>query len=692
MLRSLFSGVSGLRNHQVQMDVIGNNIANVNTTGFKSSRVTFQDHFAQALKPGIRPQSSRGGQNPMYVGQGSALGTIDKILTQGNFERTDNRLDLAISGNAYFVLGDGDKEVFTRAGNFQIDSDGFLVFGNSGFNARGRMADSFGNFDASSKIGNIRIPYESKAPARATQSISFTGNLDSNSDGTAQVLSASFAKQPMLLSDALTGSLRIEKGVNDVIDITIDDGATGTITESITLSTDVTDPSTGAIYKVYDNLAEISAEINSKILANRNLAGQIATQAVKDGTSYQLKVTGVEKGGQNNVLGVAGTLLTPTDPTASLVTFGNTESKGTELSTKLSEVPFLKDLLSVAEDKFKINGMDNDGGAISAEFFYSPTVIGPADPDLATKVHTVEDLLDRINSTFSGATASLGSNGDIILTDTASGETNTGMNITLIDSETKNVIAMPAFAVQESGRNAQSHSSTINVYDSKGNINSVTVQFENISSTGELDLWRWEASVNDGRIIPTAGHQGFVKFNPDGSLASFETSDDASLTFEPGGGAETIDINLNMGAIGDFGGITQFSNATTLTANNQDGYGMGDMYDMSFDDTGKVIGHYTNGTISNIAQIAVATFQNPHGLEPDGDNVFNHGANTGAVTRGWARETIQVEITPSHLEMSNVDLTKEFTGMIVAQRGFQANAKVINTSDTLLEEIVRLKR
>ena len=266
------------------------------------------------------------------------------------------------------------------------------------------------------------------------------------------------------------------------------------------------------------------------------------------------------------------------------------------------------------------------------------------------------------------------------------------LNITLIDSETKNVIAMPAFAVQESGRNAQSHSSTINVYDSKGNINSVTVQFENISSTGELDLWRWEASVNDGRIIPTAGHQGFVKFNPDGSLASFETSDDASLTFEPGGGAETIDINLNMGAIGDFGGITQFSNATTLTANNQDGYGMGDMYDMSFDDTGKVIGHYTNGTISNIAQIAVATFQNPHGLEPDGDNVFNHGANTGAVTRGWARETIQVEITPSHLEMSNVDLTKEFTGMIVAQRGFQANAKVINTSDTLLEEIVRLKR
>ena len=251
---------------------------------------------------------------------------------------------------------------------------------------------------------------------------------------------------------------------------------------------------------------------------------------------------------------------------------------------------------------------------------------------------------------------------------------------------------MPAFTIQESGRDAQTHSSTINVYDTKGNVNTVTVKFDNISSTGELDLWRWEASVNDSTIIPTAGHQGFVKFNPDGSLASFESTDNKSLTFEPGGGAETVAIDLDMGSLGEFGGITQFSSSSTLTANNQDGYGMGDMCDMSFDDTGKVIGHYTNGTISNIAQIAVATFQNPYGLEPDGENVYNSGANTGAVTRGWARETIQVEIVPSHLEMSNVDLTKEFTGMIIAQRGFQANAKVISTSDTLLDEIVRLKR
>lgn len=693
MLRSLYSGVSGLRNHQVQMDVIGNNIANVNTVGFKSSRVTFLEHFAQALRSGVRPQSTRGGMNPMHVGQGSSLGTIDKILTQGNFERTDNRLDLAISGNAYFVLNNGEREVYTRAGNFQIDSEGYLVFGNTGFHARGRLADAHGNFNASTPITDVKIPYDSKAPARATSTINFGGNLDATSDGVAQILSASFAQKPSLFSNALAGSLRIERGVNDTLEISVDDGAGGTITETITLTTDTDDPATGARYKVYDNLAEIAAEVNSQIAANRFLAGRVSAEAQKTGADFQLKLSGKDAGGSNKLLSLAGTLLTPTDPAASSITFATTESRGTETTTALADVPFLKDLASVATDKFRFIGLDSDGRAISAEFYYSPTALDPAtDPDYATKVHSVQDLLDRINATFSGATASLDEKGNILLTDTASGETKTRMNITFVDDESENVVAMPAFSVSQAGQAAQTHSSTINVYDSKGNINSVTLEFTNISSVGDLDLWRWEAKVNDGAITPTAGFTGFVKFNPDGSLASFESADDKPLTFEPGGGAETMEINIDLGRAGDFGGVTQFSSATSLAASAQNGYGMGDLYDIRFDNTGKVVGYYTNGTINNIAQIAVATFQNPQGLEPDGENVFTPGANSGPATKGWAGETVQVEIAPGSLEMSNVDLTKEFTEMIVAQRGFQANAKVINTSDLLLDEIVRLKR
>ena len=117
MLRSLFAGVSGLRNHQVQLDVIGNNIANVNTKGFKAARINFQENLSQAISVGARPNSNRGGVNPLYVGIGMSIGSIDKIFSQGDFERTGSRLDLAIQGDAYFLLTDGaaDRHIIISA-------------------------------------------------------------------------------------------------------------------------------------------------------------------------------------------------------------------------------------------------------------------------------------------------------------------------------------------------------------------------------------------------------------------------------------------------------------------------------------------------------------------------------------------------------------------------------------------------
>lgn len=659
------------------IDVIGNNIANVNTTAFKSSRVTFQDALTKSMQNGIQPQESVGGKNPINIGQGSALSTIDRITKQGNFETTDNQLDLAINGNAYFVLNDGHKQVYSRAGNFQIDSDGYMVFGNSGFKAVGRMADQQGKFDVTTTISDIRIPYESKAPASATDRVSFTGNLDADGDATAQILSASYAMAPKLTSDAMSGSFTVEAGVNDELEVTIDDGTGGTMVETLTLTADT-----------YTNMAQIVAEINSQILENRNLASRLEADTNIVGTDYFLELERTVSGGNSSILNIGGTFLDPTDPAADSLAITTRESKGTETTTVLSDVPALKDFVSVSDDLFKVIGLDSDGGTISAEFAYSDVPVGAG----SSSVHTVQDLLDRINSTFSGAEASLSESGKIMLTDTASGETKTAMSVGLYDSETTNEVTLPSFERQVEGKDATLHQTTMDVYDSKGDTHSLTVTYTNISSAGDQDLWRWEATINDGTIIPTAGHQGYIKFNPDGSLMLFESYDDTSLTFEPGGGAETVSIDLNLGDVGDFGGVTQFSSPTTLSANNQNGYGMGNMYDISFDDTGKVIGHYTNGTINNIAQIAVATFQNPSGLEPEGENVYAHGANTGAITSGWAGETVQVEITPGHLELSNVDLTKEFTNMIIAQRGFQANSKVITTSDTMLESIVNLKR
>ena len=151
-------------------------------------------------------------------------------------------------------------------------------------------------------------------------------------------------------------------------------------------------------------------------------------------------------------------------------------------------------------------------------------------------------------------------------------------------------------------------------------------------------------------------------------------------------------MDIGAGAANSLTGLTQLKNPTTAVAAEQDGYGLGDLYDISFDQTGKITGHFTNGINQVLAQVALATFQNQAGLEDMGENIFATGNNSGMAVKGWAGSTVSADIAPGNLEMSNVDLAQEFTNMIVAQRGFQANARVITTSDTLLNEIVQLKR
>ncbi|HEY8391169.1 MAG TPA: flagellar hook-basal body complex protein, partial [Capillibacterium sp.] len=141
MMRSMFAGVSGLRNHQTRMDVIGNNIANVNTVGYKTSRVTFADTLYQTLKGATAPQNNRGGINPQQVGLGVSLASIDVLHTPGNLQTTGVNTDLAIQGNGFFILSDGNQEYYTRAGNFSMDTSGRLVYSN-GLQLQGWLADN----------------------------------------------------------------------------------------------------------------------------------------------------------------------------------------------------------------------------------------------------------------------------------------------------------------------------------------------------------------------------------------------------------------------------------------------------------------------------------------------------------------------------------------------------------------------
>ena len=140
MMRSLYSGVSGLQNHQTRMDVIGNNISNVNTTGFKKGRVNFQDMISQTMQGAARPNDEVGGVNPKQVGLGMTIASVDTIFTQGSLQSTGVNTDVAVQGNGFFILKDGDKSFYTRAGAFGLDANGVLVNPSNGMKLQGWMA------------------------------------------------------------------------------------------------------------------------------------------------------------------------------------------------------------------------------------------------------------------------------------------------------------------------------------------------------------------------------------------------------------------------------------------------------------------------------------------------------------------------------------------------------------------------
>ncbi len=208
MMRSLFSGVSGLKNHQTRMDVIGHNISNVNTYGYKFSRVTFQDMLSQTLAGAAKPEEDKGGVNPRQVGLGMTIASIDRIFTQGSLQNTGNQTDLALSGDGFFILGKGDKNFYTRAGNFTLDRDGTMVNPANGLRVKGWMAVTN---ERGEKVVNstgtpedIVIPIYGKIDAKETNYVRYKCNLDS--------------KMPVVPANA-TGRMRSSAGVTTNIDV-----------------------------------------------------------------------------------------------------------------------------------------------------------------------------------------------------------------------------------------------------------------------------------------------------------------------------------------------------------------------------------------------------------------------------------------------------------------------------------------
>ena len=537
MMNSLFAGVSGLRNHLTKMDVIGNNIANINTLGFKAGRTTFKEMLAQTIRGASRQRAATGGVNPLQYGLGMAVASIDNIFSQGGLEMTGKSTDLAIQGNGFFILSDGVSNYYTRAGNFSYDATGYLVDPGTGYILQGKMADSVtGEIPSGTAIEDIQLPLGQTAPANATTNVSYSGNLDTD---------AATATEAALTGSDLGVPISITEGSNDDLKIKVQGVDGSSVEEEITLTAGT-----------YDTLADIVAEINNKI-DQTELKGRVEAKAV--GSAIRFK----------------------------------TVEKGSKVSLTLS---------------------DGTNSALETLGF-------------------------------------------------ADGATDSGTD--------------------------DSYSTSIKVYDSLGGTHTLTLAF---AKTAENE-WSWVVSVTGAQAGTVSGNCGTVTFESDGSLdpTKFQYDNGAtSFEFTPDNGAAPMSITFDPGT--GFNGLTQFRSPATAIAKSQDGYGMGTLDSISIDSSGIISGIFTNGVTRNLAQIVLADFNNPAGLLKVGDNMYKESANSGQAVKAIARSTISGSVSSGYLEMSNVDLAQEFTKMIIAQRGFQANARTITTTDNMLGELVNLKR
>lgn len=692
MLRALFSGVSGLRNHLVRLDVIGNNIANVNTVAFKASRVTFEEAFAQLVQGASRPPGDLGGINPIQVGLGMNIGSIDQNFSQGNLESTGVTTDLAIQGNAFFVASDGSRTFYTRAGNFQLDADGRMVAPTNGFVVQGILADSNGVLKGAGSIGDVVLPFGQKSPASATTEVTLTGNLDARAEPLGTILTTVGRVFAVELTTSAGGSgsdvnRLYANGATDAQILGMTANRTtvvvgdGTTTQTYTYVASDTGIGDQAFNSMNDLVAEINNDFTTMSVVLNNSTGALDFTA--GGSSINLSLTST-----NSALSKA--LGAPNGTIAAAATASTDQFSHVALSSDL--------LVNLRSGTGASLGLAN-GDSILFDGKVGGTAVTQGTLTVVAATTTYGELQTKLDDTLAitnitgiatdAATGSMRITGDGGLVNAL-----TSLNVrvsggaaafdTIFNSQPGNYIEAQA-------ANDVVHQAAITTFDSMGNPHVVNVEFT--KDPTQANRWLWKAAVPAPAIV-TGGDTGAVTFDTDGRLETFTyDGGSSSFQFDPNTGASSpMDIRFDPGAAGEITGISQFAAASDAVASGQDGNTMGNLQEITIDSLGVITGFFTNGENQTLAQIALSSFNNPGGLLRRGDNMYEESANSGAAVIGFAGTSNQSVITPGALESSNVDLAQEFTSMITAQRGFQANARVITTADEMLTELVNLKR
>ena len=582
MLKSLFAGVSGLQSHQVAMDVESNNIANVNTVGFKYSRANFSDLLAQTKSIATAPQGNLGGKNPVQIGLGSTANSMTRIFNQGSIQNSDKNTDVAIQGDGFFIISPdgGNSYRYTRAGDFKFDAGGNFV-DNNGFIAQGWLRDpDTGKVDSTSPITDINIPPGLTTPASPTQEIVLKANLNSGP-----------------LVESFSPSYQID--------------AAGNVTDS--------------------NGTTVPAD-DLGVMFNPN------------GEAFSLK------DGQGIVISYDGGTTTKTYKYN-----GTTALAAGEFKT----IANLRSLIAA------------DATAASAGAVVTVDKAGKISIDNSAPG---SDLNIKVSA----------------FTDSANG---------IVENTrfTESMKAMESFLPQNSvgsatysqSFNAATHSSGIDVFDSLGTKHTVRTYFRKVSPS----KWDMTITVPDPATINTTNpkneKRGSISFTSSGALSSVNPG---NISFTANNGsAPNQTINLSFGTPNKFDGMTSFDSKSSTSGISQDGYTGGDLVGIRIDQSGTLVGSFSNGRSFGLAQIGMAKFTNNEGLATEGGSVYVQTANSGDPIIGTAATAGRGFIQSSALEASNVDLSRALTQLIIIQRGFQANGKTITTSDQLLQTLIGLK-
>ncbi|EJI2054025.1 flagellar hook protein FlgE [Campylobacter coli] len=845
MMRSLWSGVSGLQAHQVAMDVEGNNISNVNTKGFKYSRADFGTMFSQTVKIATAPTDGRGGSNPLQIGLGVSVSSTTRIHSQGSVQTTNKNTDVAINGDGFFMVSDdgGLTRYLTRDGDFKLDAYGNFV-NNAGFVVQGWNINwDTQSIDSSRTPQNIFIDPGMHIPAAKSTEVAIKANLNSglNIGTSSRNLYAldsvhgwnNKTQRPEDEND--TGTTQFYTTSKNAIEVTekgVDAGslfnANGQglnlregqgIWVSYADAKFTTDRANGA--NVFDPNSTIAQQNNVIFWGNKDIAVNL------DITLNGVKIQNANIRSLDEAIAYINTFTAPTDTRdgtgvkavkkadGSGIEFVNDNADGTTDNMKNIDLTVNSgnsagerstinydaatgafspqgNLTTAQNDTSWITG--NGGGQpqnikiITAhKYIYSsnpvtlppmynpdggPNFVAngvnrPTDPASANYwdairgslkntdarvFRTTEDLrellqrdarygvdydgdgssgfdTDDINQSVkvvvtengnfaisnANETSTIPANAGAGAATATTNPKNMSFNITAYSNKQGTVSTNDAFTkifkafdgvltvggqIKESEQlKLSAFSAGLEIYDSLGSKHTLEVQFVKQSTTQDGgNEWQMIIRVPEPAEINTTGEGptniivGTARFNNDGSLANYTPK---TINFSPNNGAApNQQIKLSFGTSGSNDGLVSSNSASTLTGQATDGYTSGNLKPdaIRVDDKGNILGEFTNGKTFAVAKIAMASVANNSGLEEIGGNLFKVTANSGAIVVGEAGTGGRGEMKTSALEMSNVDLSRSLTELIIIQRGYQANSKTISTSDQMLQTLIQLKQ